>query len=117
MDSITQAEMEKLMSYRWPGNVRELENVIERGLILSCGTCYRVPELHQLHHHSAAPEAGVSSLSLKENEKNHIINILKQTDGKITGKGGAAEILDIHPNTLYSRMKKLGIQKQANIYS
>jgi transcriptional regulator of acetoin/glycerol metabolism len=101
--------MEKLMSYDWPGNVRELENVIERGVILSNGPFYRVPELasrHSLSHDT--------HMSLRENELNHILEVLRATGGKVTGHGGAAEILDIHPNTLFSRMKKLGISRKAS---
>ncbi len=107
VDRIAVREMEKLVAYSWPGNVRELENVIERGVILSKGPDYCVPELGQiLSEQNAAPV----SASLKENERNHILSILKMTRGKVNGPGGAAEILKIHPNTLHSRMKKLGIQ-------
>jgi transcriptional regulator with GAF, ATPase, and Fis domain len=109
LDKISPPEMEKLMSYDWPGNVRELENVIERGVILSNGPFYRVPELasrHSLSHDT--------HMSLRENELNHILEVLRATGGKVTGHGGAAEILDIHPNTLFSRMKKLGISRKAS---
>ena len=117
VDSISPLEMKKLLDYHWPGNVRELENVIERGSILSNGPHYSVPDLYHLHDRLTGSEADPSLLSLKEMEKNHIISILKKTGGKITGTDGAAEILDIHPNTLYSRMKKLGIRKQADTYA
>ena len=98
--------MDKLMAYHWPGNVRELENVIERGVILSNGSVYRLTDLG---HHPIATPANTKLLSLKENEKEHIIRALEKTDGKIAGHGGAAELLEIHPNTLCSRIKKLGI--------
>ncbi|HLZ20180.1 MAG TPA: sigma 54-interacting transcriptional regulator [Smithellaceae bacterium] len=104
--SITQSDMDKLMSYSWPGNVRELENVIERGVILSNGPVYKLPDLG--HYPLAAPGDAVLQ-TLTENEKHHILRVLDKTKGKIAGPGGAAQILDIHPNTLYSRMKKLGI--------
>jgi len=107
VDRIAVREMEKLVAYSWPGNVRELENVIERGVILSQGPGYCVPELGQIL--SDQNTASVSD-SLKENERNHILSILKMTRGKVNGPGGAAEILKIHPNTLHSRMKKLGIR-------
>lgn len=109
MEKITRQEMEKLLSYDWPGNVRELENVIERGVILSQGPYYKVPELG---HHPVSSDHDDPSLSLMENERNYIIRVLKKSGGKITGPGGAAERLAIHPNTLYSRMKKLGIRRQ-----
>ncbi|MBI5605243.1 MAG: sigma 54-interacting transcriptional regulator [Deltaproteobacteria bacterium] len=109
MEKITRQEREKLLAYDWPGNVRELENVIERGVILSQGPYYKVPELG---HHPVSSDHDDPSLSLRENERNYIIRVLKKSGGKITGPGGAAERLVIHPNTLYSRMKKLGIRRQ-----
>jgi transcriptional regulator of acetoin/glycerol metabolism len=104
--------MEKLLSYDWPGNVRELENVIERGVMLSKGKVYRVPE-----RKGGRTQQYDQSLTLPDNERNHITRVLTKTRGKVTGPGGAAEILDIHPNTLFSRMKKLGISRKANYVS
>ncbi len=106
--SFPETEMEKLLAYEWPGNVRELENVIERGTILSQSDIFIVPELS-----SATPGRQLSKkankMTLMEVEKHHILSVLKKTTGKIRGHDGAAKILDIHPSTLYSRMKKLGI--------
>ncbi|MDQ5987765.1 MAG: Anaerobic nitric oxide reductase transcription regulator NorR [Syntrophus sp. SKADARSKE-3] len=104
--SITRHDMDKLLAYDWPGNVRELENVIERGVILSNGPVYKLPDLGRS---PLATPNDTRLLNLKDNERNHILHVLEKTNGKISGPGGAAEILDIHPNTLYSRMKKLGI--------
>ncbi len=109
LDKIPSQEMEKLLNYEWPGNVRELENVIERGVILCSGNVYRAPELG----HEARPSDEIL-FSLKTNERNHILRVLHYTGGKVTGPGGAAEILDIHPNTLFSRMKKLNISRKAH---
>lgn len=109
LDRIPLQEMEKLLCYDWPGNVRELENVIERGVILSNGSFYLVPELEN----EAAPPNEILT-SLKENERNHILRVLHHTGGKVAGPKGAAAILDIHPNTLFSRMKKLGLSRKAN---
>ena len=105
---ILESEMARLVDYDWPGNVRELENVIERGVILSRGEAYQVP---QLAYGLSAPGLDGADLTLSENEKRHILRVLKRTGGRIAGTGGAAEILDVHPNTLYSRMKRLGIQR------
>ncbi|MBW2674099.1 MAG: hypothetical protein JRD89_11910, partial [Deltaproteobacteria bacterium] len=80
---------------------------IERGVILSRGPYYKVPELEG--NRSMLPEQ--TAISLRENERKHIIRVLQLTGGKVTGPGGAADALDIHPNTLFSRMKKLGIQR------
>lgn len=103
---IAKADMDRLTAYHWPGNVRELENVIERGVIISDGTRFVMPELSPVSDDGAETRVG---LSLAENEKQHILWALGETRGKIQGKDGAAALLDIHHNTLRSRMKKLGI--------
>lgn len=108
--SFPEKEMEKLMRYDWPGNVRELENVIERGTVLSQSAIFRIPDL------TAKPEPSsfssiIPEMSLIEVERHHILQTLRKSFWKIRGPGGAAELLDIHPSTLYSRMKKLGIRK------
>jgi formate hydrogenlyase transcriptional activator len=108
--SFPDSEMEKLISYNWPGNIRELENVIERSVILSQSSIFKLPEM------IIAPRSGRISetsegMTLREMEKQHILRTLDKTNGKVRGPGGAAEILDINPSTLYSRMKKLGISK------
>jgi len=108
--SFPEKEMEKLMRYDWPGNVRELENVIERGTILSQSAIFRIPDLTAKLGPSSFPPIA-PEMSLIEVERHHILQILRKTFWKIRGPGGAAELLDIHPSTLYSRMKKLGIRK------
>lgn len=109
---ISDRDMNRLIKYHWPGNVRELDNIIERGTILSSGTRFKMPELHQDSKFSENEDAG---LTLKENEKNHILWAMNKTEWKIRGLGGAAELLDIHPSTLSFRMKKLGIQRPKEI--
>lgn len=103
---VLQKDMNRLTQYDWPGNVRELENLVERGTILSSDEYFVVPELGQMSINQANDRGAVT---LKENEKKHILWALKQTSGKIRGIDGAAQLLDIHPNTLYGRMRKLGI--------
>lgn len=110
LKSIAKSDMDKLVKYPWPGNVRELENVIERGTILSTGSRFNMPELSP---ESGGTGLGRAGLSLAENEKQHILWALRETRGKIQGKDGAAALLDIHHNTLRSRMKKLGIHRSA----
>lgn len=112
-DRFPEAEMDKLLAYNWPGNVRELENVIQRGVIMSSGRVFTVPPIQMnfpepIGH---APRGFDVSLSLREVEKAHIKQALETAGGKIRGKGGAAEMLDINPSTLRSRMKKLGIAR------
>jgi formate hydrogenlyase transcriptional activator len=106
--SFPENEMEKLIRHKWPGNVRELENVIERGTISSQSAIFRIPELTETPG-PAAISGILPDMRLKDVERRHILNTLEKINWKIRGPGGAAELLDIHPSTLYSRMKKLGI--------
>lgn len=106
---IEDSEMIKLSNYSWPGNVRELENVIERGVIMSTNSRFRAPELKPDQISIGTPLAG---LTLAENEKQHILWALDKTSWKISGPGGAAELLDINYGTLRSRMAKHGIKKR-----
>jgi transcriptional regulator with GAF, ATPase, and Fis domain len=107
IDGVDKETMRRLLSYSWPGNVRELENVIERAVILANGSTLQIdpdilapgPPLAD-----ALPECTMQGV-----ERDHILNVLRQTRGVIDGPRGAAKILNLHPNTLRSRMKKLGI--------
>ena len=109
INNISQTTMDKLQNYPWPGNVRELENIIERAVILSPKKSLHIPEL-QVPSNSKTSESD-KLLPLIDMEKSHIIKVLKTTDWKISGEQGAAAILEMHPNTLRSRMNKLGIRR------
>ena len=110
IDKIPKQTMDKLKAYNWPGNIRELRNVVERSIITSPDSTLRVSdELVASQHHS--PLASAPPISLDEVQRLHILAILKQTDGKIEGTDGAAEILQLKPSTLRHRMKKLGIER------
>ena len=99
----------RLLAYPWPGNVRELENVLERAVILSTGPMLAVdPEALELF--PMAPLAPASG-SLEEIERSHLLRVLGQTGWVIEGPRGAATILGLHPNTLRSRLKKLGLSR------
>ena len=105
IESIPQKGVEALQAYPWPGNVRELRNVTERAMSINTG-----PVLHLVVPKMAQSGAD-QSWTLEEAEKRHIIEALNTTGWRVSGKDGAAEILDINPKTLESRMKKLGIQR------
>lgn len=107
---ISKEDMNKLMEYKWPGNIRELDHIIERGVILSNGHNFKVPELEIVHAMNKHETKKVETL--KGIEYQYILSILQKTGWKIRGPGGAAELLDINPTTLEFRMKKLGIQRQ-----
>ncbi len=108
IETIPQKIMDRLLSYHWPGNVRELENVIERGIIISQGNKLDLGDW--IPKQNNAGEKGHFS-TLEEIEKAHILEALEMTNGKVSGKNGAAQILGIKPPTLVSRMKRLGIKQ------
>ena len=108
IDPIADRDLDRLVRYDWPGNVRELENVIERGVILSSGRRFAMPELDR----SAQTGRGLDQpATLAENERRHIVLTLEKTKWKVAGPDGAAEILGLPPSTLSFRMKKLGIAR------
>ncbi len=90
--------------------MRELENVIERAMILSPGDELVIQE--NLSKDNTPVNDTDAMPTLDENEREYIVKVLEQTNGKIFGDGGAGEILGIHPETLRSRMKKLGLKKK-----
>ncbi len=106
--SVATQVMEKLMRYHWPGNIRELENVVERSMIISQGTALEVSDWASL----TPPSSGKGIVPLEEAERQHITKALEACYWKVSGKGGAAELLQINAKTLFSRMEKLGIQRQ-----
>lgn len=107
--------MESLESYAWPGNVRELINVIERAVIVNEGPEFRLADKIDalpapISYEYPAAESGETK-ALAEAQREHILKALQQTGWRIEGPQGAAQILDLHPNTLRARMKKLGIRR------
>ncbi len=107
-ESVPKSTMKALQEHPWPGNVRELEHVIERAVISSPGPMLRVVD--GLEREPA--EAGEEPLkALSEMEREHILKVLQKTRWKITGEGGAASVLGLHPSTLRFRIKKLGIKR------
>jgi len=102
-----------LMQYDWPGNIRELENTIQRNIVLAKGgviDCLEMPVSKRTVYATGNHKSGFKTMI--ENERDHILAVLESCNWKISGKGGAAEILDINVNTLNSRMKKLGIERK-----
>ncbi|GMR25105.1 MAG: hypothetical protein BMS9Abin39_0383 [Ignavibacteria bacterium] len=110
IDQIPQRVMTSLQNYEWPGNVRELMNVIERAVITSKGNkLLLVDEFKSSVRLKEEVEGKIKSLD--ENEHDHILKVLEACNWKISGEDGAASILNLHPNTLRSRMEKLNIKK------
>jgi chemotaxis protein methyltransferase CheR len=111
VDEIPGEVLRRLQSYHWPGNVRELQNVVERAVLTSSGGVLKLAEPLRNGERSVpdAPANGKRLLTLDEVDRAHIERVLSATRGKISGTGGAAEILGLHANTLRYRMKKLRI--------
>jgi len=107
LEGVSRRSMDRLSAYPWPGNIRELQNVVERAAILATGPLVEVP-LDLLA--TTEPRAPVLQ-TLEDRERDHILSVLKGTGGVIEGPRGAAGVLGLHPNTLRSRMKKLGIER------
>ncbi|MGC5743800.1 sigma-54-dependent transcriptional regulator [Chryseobacterium sp. NFX27] len=108
--SIGSAALEQLQNYSWPGNIRELEHLIERSVLLAKTTEIENFDLPNIPEESSDKPQGQLK-SMEEMERDHILYALQNSNGKVSGIGGAAELLKIQPQTLYSKMKKLGIDK------
>jgi formate hydrogenlyase transcriptional activator len=108
IQTIPKSAMDTLQSYHWPGNVRELENIIERALVISQGTKL---ELGDWFSRLESEDNQKYILSMQDLERKHILKVLDLTSWRVSGKGGAAEILDLKPTTLEARMKKMGIER------
>jgi PAS domain S-box-containing protein len=107
IESIPVSVMNTLEDYQWPGNVRELENVLERAVINSSGPkLHLVDELKKPHKDLMAARK-----TLNEVERDYIIRVLEQTNWKVSGQNGAAEILGLNRSTLRARIRKLGIRQ------
>jgi DNA-binding NtrC family response regulator len=119
--AIAPGALRRLVQYSWPGNVRELENLVERELIIKREDLLT---FHSLPTPAAGPADASSPLEsnndpamlwpLDDAIAAHIMKALHTTGGKISGPGGAAELLQVNANTLRSRMRKLKLRYQRN---
>ena len=121
LTAVSKETMHRLVEYSWPGNIRELQNVIERAVILTQGPVLAIEgdllpaasDVPVARGSTTPAEQESASLPLDEVERRHILEVLSTTHGVIEGRSGAARILNLHPNTLRSRMKRLGITRQS----
>ncbi|HSG99499.1 MAG TPA: sigma 54-interacting transcriptional regulator [candidate division Zixibacteria bacterium] len=116
IDPLSPAQCDRLKAYDWPGNVRELQNVIERAVITAHNGRLNFDRSLPAHESGATPAPGaetrvLTAAELAEMERQNIIKALKQADWRVSGAGGAAEILGVKPTTLSSRIKTLGISR------
>lgn len=118
---LTKSQAEILRRYDWPGNIRELKNVIERAVILSPGNVLRLdksmPDLkNEPEDVPAAPRQDGEVLTeeeIRDLQRRNIVTALKQTGWRVSGAGGAAELLAVKPTTLADRIRAFGIEKPA----
>jgi PAS domain S-box-containing protein len=117
--TLTRAQTANLRAYDWPGNIRELKNVIERAVILSTGKVLRLDlsmpglevDIDRIVDAASENEEILSEKDMRDFQKNNIVKALKQTNWKVSGIGGAAELLGIRPTTLADRIRTLKIKK------
>ena len=136
IEAVQKETMDLLMDYAWPGNVRELQNIIERAVVLSrtpvlsldaaflprtspageprYAASVEPPKPDHPITPDPTPSAEASFPSLEQMERSHILAALKRTEGVIDGPKGAARILNLHANTLRSRMAKLSIDRKSH---
>ncbi|MDR1126159.1 MAG: sigma 54-interacting transcriptional regulator [Deltaproteobacteria bacterium] len=139
ISGIDPASTKKLLDYPWPGNIRELENLVERAVTLNYEGRLKLgrylldrtgpavehgpppqdlePLVRDLMRKILAEQNGrdrgttEKPRSMDEAMRKHILAALRQSGGKVHGPGGAGDLLNINPDTLRKRMKKLGIAK------
>ena len=121
--TLSESQKRRLRGYDWPGNVRELQNVIERAFITSVdgktlNLDRALPDIESIADSAPRIDTGetrvLTAKELKDLERNNIETALIAAKGRVSGPGGAAELLGLNANTLASRMRALGIAKQSS---
>ncbi len=107
---VSKKTIDALMKYSFPGNIRELENLIERAVIIEDGTTLYPGAWLPETKGAKAKDDGL--VSFEAMQRDYILRVLGTTKGKVSGAGGAAEILQMNYKTLFAKMKKLGIEKK-----
>ena len=109
VNGVTSEALALLKGFAWPGNVRELKNGVERAVIVCAGKQIQAADL-MLGREKPEEEAG-ERVTLVEHERQYIHQVLTETGWVIKGPDGAAAVLGLHPATLQSRLKKLGLER------
>jgi formate hydrogenlyase transcriptional activator len=116
ISKVSSNSLKKMLDYDWPGNIRELEHILERNAILAKSDIMEVELLSRNEQVGSLSTSLLELRPLMEVEANYIVTVLKHTNGRIRGEGGAAELLKVKPTTLEAKMKKLGIVKKHVMY-
>ena len=117
--TLTRAQAANLRSYDWPGNVRELKNVIERAVILSQGKVLRLDlsmpvlraEDSEQEENGGEADEILTEKQIKDLQKTNLIRALKRSNWRVSGAGGAAELLGVRPTTLADRIRSSDIKR------
>lgn len=117
--ALTRAQTANLRAYNWPGNVRELKNVIERAVILSTGKVLRLDlsmpglksKIDEIAEVALTNNEVLTEKNMREYQRNNTVRALEQANWKVSGPGGAAELLGVRPTTLADRIRTLKIRK------
>jgi DNA-binding NtrC family response regulator len=110
--SLSPAALKQLEDHSWPGNIRELQHLIERHVLQArSGRIEAIEMPDQIPGNEFLPTIEPEVKSYVEMDREHIISALKKSNGKVAGRGGAAELLQLRPTTLTSKMKRLGITR------
>lgn len=118
MPRLTKGDVQRLQQYDWPGNVRELQNVIERAAILARGGSLplELPVAQpQIREVSRTETEFLTDAQWRKKERQNLLAALQAAGGKVSGPGGAADLLGINPNTLSSRLRSFGIRVRRSI--
>ncbi len=108
---VSKRAMTQLMNYEYPGNIRELENLIERAVVLEDGPTLS-PGSWLPASKVGSSQEHASLKTFEQMQRAYILKVLTHTRWKVSGPGGAAEILDMNPKTLFAKMNKLGISRK-----
>lgn len=108
---LPQQSLDALMRYEFPGNIRELENIVERAVILSPGCTLNLTAAFAKTSQSQR-RPGFTFKTFEDMQRDYIIKALRRCNWRISGPSGAAELLELNPRTLASKMRRLGISRK-----
>ncbi len=114
-----ESDMQHLIVREWKGNIRELAHLVEQAVIVSESSSLDFSTIFSFRDSVVEPsiQAEIKTMSSFEfdvsmMEKKLIVSALDRSNGRVSGVGGAAELLEMHPKTLYSRIEKHHIHKR-----